>query len=140
MLLKFFENSFSKSVMLNISLFGNKGLRLNTLFKIIHISKILLVYGYSQSPCSVHVSFPVFPFFFSKCIFFFWSALHGMSNLNSFDQRLNLCPLQWKPGVLTNEPPGESLCSFVRAKWASQFHLVKPKFRDSKGRDEERVI
>ena len=33
----------------------------------------------------------------------FFLLPHGMQN---FDQRLNLCPLQWKHGVLTIGPPG----------------------------------
>ena len=44
-------------------------------------------------------------------IFFFFSFGHmtGSTGFWFLDQVLNLCPLQWKHGNLTTEPPGKSL-------------------------------
>ena len=41
--------------------------------------------------------------------FFFFFAPHSMWDLNFSDQGWNPYPLQWKPGVLTTRPPGNSL-------------------------------
>ena len=38
--------------------------------------------------------------------FLFLAAPRGMRDLSSPTQGLNLCPLQWKCGVLTTGPPG----------------------------------
>ena len=40
------------------------------------------------------------------------------------DQELNLCPLQWKHGVLTTGPPGNSLVFSFRKCWLQPNKLV----------------
>ena len=49
-------------------------------------------------------------------MFFFWSVRHAGSLFP--DQGLNLCPLQWKYGVLPTGPSGNSL-------FVSLFYLLK---------------
>ena len=39
----------------------------------------------------------------------FLARLRGMWDLSSLTQGSNLCPLQWKRGVLITEPPGKFL-------------------------------
>ena len=82
----------------------------------------------------------LFSLFFFQNAFFFSICTSWHEESQFLDQRLNLCPLQWKPRVLTNEPPGKSLCFFVQARWASQFHFVKLKFRDATSRSFQYVL
>ena len=62
---------------------------------------------FDLNPSTIH--YHVTPFFFS--FFFFGCATQhavSMRDLSSPDPGLNLCPLQWKAGVLTTGPPGKS--------------------------------
>ena len=49
--------------------------------------------------------------------FFYCTAQHAGSQFP--DQELNLCPLQWKRGVLTTEPPGKSILWTLFHKWGN---------------------
>ena len=52
----------------------------------------------------------------------FLARLRGMWDLSSPTQGSNLCPLQWKRGVLTTEPPGKFLFFFL--PWGFLFLLI----------------
>ena len=49
---------------------------------------------------------PYFCFVFFVCFFFFWPC-HLAIESQFHDQGQNLCPMQWKHGVLTIGPPGK---------------------------------
>ena len=53
---------------------------------------------------------------------FFCCCFLAMRHAGSYfpDQGSNLCPLQWKSGVLTTGPPGKSSTSIFRAAVAAQ--------------------
>ena len=66
---------------------------------------ILAIVNSAAMNIRVHVSFRIGVF----GVFFFFIPRSGTAGSYFPDQRLNLCPLQWKRGVLTTGRPGKSL-------------------------------
>ena len=85
-----------------------------------------------HSPFLSDLCFSYFPFpllcffsfihsFFFFFFFFFLGLSAGLKGSKFPDQRSNLCLLQWKYGVLTSGPPGNSSYFFI----SDYFYLLK---------------
>ena len=59
---------------------------------------------------------------FAILTFIFGSATYGHMGSQFLNQRLNLCPLEWKYGVLTTGPPGNSHSILNIFKHTIQWH------------------